>query len=214
MTSCVVDPQKQAAAIEKEKVAWVFGLTGGELSDNPWCPVLDCEDKKPFVCSYWYEGVPEYVHEDYPDWHDGSYRTIVIPGEHGFANISGPPPTLEDGDGIWEFKASFRSSGEVPCPLKDAEEPVATSYYKCRICGGVLSEHCLVDHLGRDHLDPDPHILDEEIARDHYTFDHRIEECPFCEEKLTPGEEKHTVIYLGEGGYEAIYRLKSEEKEE
>lgn len=91
-------------AKEHDQVAAVFSLGGGELEDTSWAGYAD-----------WYEGVPEYAHSDFPDWHSGSYRTVIVSGG-GF--LPNPTESLTDADGIvWTLQGSFTSSGETDCPI-------------------------------------------------------------------------------------------------
>jgi hypothetical protein len=66
------------AAIERERVEWVFGLTGGELEDVPWEPFVPAPDEWEWddafnrvptprltraTFRYWYEGAPAYAED-------------------------------------------------------------------------------------------------------------------------------------------------------
>lgn len=128
---------------EREQIEQVFELTSGDLSDEPWemksapewaqgfqpkCPacgnyLLPCTATatgihpgfEPYRCTYWYEGVPEYAEESFPELnhHDiysttHEYRTIVRDVTFG-----SPPERTIDG---WERVATFTSSGETECP--------------------------------------------------------------------------------------------------
>lgn len=89
---------------EREEIEWVFGLTGGELADEPWAGHR-----------YWYEGIPEYAHDDFPPHAEawGDYRTIVMQ-----ALYSPPPERIADpatGD-VWILDKTYSSSGEAELP--------------------------------------------------------------------------------------------------
>ena len=86
--------------IERERVACVFGLGGGELhvADDRFPDEWD----GPGGIAYWYEGVPEYASELR---HLDGPRTAIICCMLGHP----APPTG------WEQVASFTSSGEAAC---------------------------------------------------------------------------------------------------
>lgn len=91
--------------LEAERIMCVFGLGGGELSDEPWDG----------VCKYWYEGVPEYAEEfgsarygSYDTDEDGNlweYRTALLNELYGYFDT---PPG-------WERLARYNNSGERDC---------------------------------------------------------------------------------------------------
>ena len=87
-------------------------------------------------------------------------------------------------------------------------------YYKCRECGATVLEGCIVEHLREDHGNEEVTRQDEEVARDFYTFHRRETNCPLCDVEIIPGalKDPHTVIYLGDGGYEAVYQLVAKEE--
>jgi hypothetical protein len=106
--------EQKAAALERKRVQWVFGLTGGELADEPW-------QGHP----YWYEGIPDYL-ENPKDLYtsDVEYRTLVtdcygMPGiRHG-----------------WEPIKTLSNSGETECPCK-SEEDEREEDDTCELCEG------------------------------------------------------------------------------
>jgi hypothetical protein len=105
------------AEIEREQVAWVFGLTGGELEDKPltfkapdhWG---ESQDR---TWRYHYDGLPEYASSDYPDRFDNGvyYMTLV---EIGCSYGSGAPEWIDFGKERWFQVAQFANSGETECP--------------------------------------------------------------------------------------------------
>lgn len=105
--------------LEREKVACLFGLGGGELH------VADVRvpDEWDGAVAYWYSGVPEYATE-LRDLEDA--RTAIVCCLFGFPE----PPTG------WEQVAVFSSSGEAACwwcgegTGNEADRPT------CKLCGG------------------------------------------------------------------------------
>ncbi len=132
--------QEQDAAIEKERIEQVFGLTGGELETSPWkCqsrenPELSIDREWSFA--YWYEGVPEYAKRDFEDPHDGCHRTVVTECVFG-----APPAVLEDEDGRWYRVQSYSSSGETQCSWEGCED--AEENLPCKICEGEDEHGCI-----------------------------------------------------------------------
>jgi hypothetical protein len=88
---------------ERQQVEWVFGLTGGELDDEPWNGFR-----------YNFEGVPDWARPDFKDRYDREYRTVVSCFLYG-----GPPERIVDASGEWTLQATYGSSGETECPLRD-----------------------------------------------------------------------------------------------
>jgi hypothetical protein len=123
--------QAQDAAIERERIEQVFGLTGGELSDEPWSCESREEAKPDRVRTFhsWYEGVPEYAKRDFPDLHDTSYRTVI-----SCCLFGAEPEVLEDEEDRWYRVASFSSSGETTCSWEGCED--ADENLPCKICEG------------------------------------------------------------------------------
>src|SRR6266436_1042640 len=96
---------------EREQVAEVFGLTGGELEDTPW-EVTYAEqlftggaERRMFTFTYWYQGVPEY--ELACDDADHEYRTVCR--DEMFGRV---PVTVTDADGTWTVVGRYSTSGE------------------------------------------------------------------------------------------------------
>jgi hypothetical protein len=101
---------------ERQQVELVFGLTGGELEHEPWNGF-----------AYNYEGVPEWAQSDFKDRHDREYRTVVACFLYG-----GPPERIVDASGVWTLQATFLSSGETECPLRDVDEEEQEEMYAHR----------------------------------------------------------------------------------
>lgn len=88
--------------LERERIACVFGLGGGELhqADDRW------PDEWDGVIEHWYEGVPDYVSLDELSLDlDDEVRTAILDVMFGLPE---PPPG-------WRFVASYSSSGEAAC---------------------------------------------------------------------------------------------------
>lgn len=168
-------PEKDT--IERERVEWVFGLTGGELSDAPlryveirvtprnanFPPRVCCSrpdiDVRRGWAPYWYEGVPDYS-EIKEHTHNGSFLTIVNDsGSYGTAQL---PRVIYAHGRRWRRVASYASSGEHDCPE------------------------------GRD-VTVGSEMRDGEIPP---------ELCPLCEAERG---ELHGCIYLGDGWQEVVY---------
>lgn len=94
---------------DREQVEEVFGLTGGELADEPWKPTDN--DGREWTVTYWFDGPPEYAEADFADWSMTTYRTAVRDEMFGLM-----PDQLTDEEGNWTRVASFRSSGETELP--------------------------------------------------------------------------------------------------
>jgi len=131
--------QAQDAAIERERVEQVFGLTGGELEDEPWVVIETSTPSDPNNHTvsgqaqyiFWFEGIPDYLAKrDYPDFYDVSYRTIVQDCSWGL-----PPEVIEDEDGKWYRVAHFTSSGETACSWEGCED--ADEHLPCPLCEGT-----------------------------------------------------------------------------
>ena len=101
---------------EREQVSWVFGLTGGELNDEPWGGF-----------QYNHDDIPEYAGSDHPDRYDSnvSYRTVV--GNFLFGE---PPVSIADDDGTWKRRMTYLTSGETECPLR----PERVTGERCPLC--------------------------------------------------------------------------------
>ena len=163
------------ARFEREQVEWVFGLTGGELSDEP----LKFQARSAYSYGeeygewedrswhYHYDGVPEWATEDFDrdirhsagTFGNVQHFTLV---EIGCSYGSGAPQTIRFADGsIWHRVAQYAHSGETECPMGS--------------CGD-----------------------DETVGEDSTEGMHR---CPLCEEEKG---EKHGYIYVGDG-CETVY---------
>lgn len=109
---------------EREQVQEVFGLTGGELADEPWTPTSDEDAHTTY--NYWYEGTPDYAERDFDVF--SSYRTVVE--SELFGKL---PDVLTDEQGTWRRVTSFRTSGETECPGRDPEV-AAVMDLPCPLC--------------------------------------------------------------------------------
>lgn len=127
---------------EREQVAEVFGLTGGELEDTPWVTTeaLDTQHlalnvllgeppQRSFHFTYWYQGVPDYA-QDLDDWPDYEYRTVCR--DEMFGQV---PDAVTDEDGTWTRVARYPTSGETECPYQDFDgAPIPTKEHPCPLC--------------------------------------------------------------------------------
>lgn len=91
---------------DKEQIACVFGLGGGELEDSVWIP--HTPDEREFVFHFWYSDAPEYAERDFEDFE--TVRTGVRDEMFGAC-----PEILSDDSGVWTKLATFRNSGESEC---------------------------------------------------------------------------------------------------
>ena len=113
---------KPTIDLERERVACVFGLGGGELHEpHPDFPdEWDGTDR----VTYWYEGPPDYAMELRHD--DAEVRTAILDCLFGF-------PEPPEG---WKRVAAFSSSGERECwwcgdgTCNEAERDA------CKLCEG------------------------------------------------------------------------------
>lgn len=176
---------KNEEAIERQQVEEVFGLTGGELEDEPWICWTQMEsevDGEPLYGKneefhaqsfwewkerYWYEGPPEYVEREMQRQFPGTLRTLVNPG----GIITAPHRELYDGQGIWKLRETFNNSGEAECPARSYDFEARTDVEHGKI--GIV----------------------------------KGERCPLCDEQ--EGDE-HGYIYLGVCSYEAVYELEEQ----
>ncbi len=185
--------REEELAHEREQVEWIFGLTGGELSDAPWRVVYESEsdvDATTFTpegervpehelyCStwrYWCEDAPSYVTEReepelHPEW-PATCRTVVTCAIHG--GVRRVFFDAEDGK-KWELLKYFTSSGEAPCPVPE--------------------NHPSKVRRSEAKLQPPNQYRDRPKQR--------RAECVMCGERI--GEE-HGYLYLGDGWVEAVY---------
>jgi hypothetical protein len=100
------EQQVKERAVERQQVEWVFGLTGGELDDEP----LFCGGT---VYHFHYDGIPEYAGEDFPDQHDNGidYYTVVACFLHS-KGVEEDAVPYED----YKLTRWYQSSGEAECP--------------------------------------------------------------------------------------------------
>jgi hypothetical protein len=123
---------------ERDQVAEVFGLTGGELEDEPWIPtyVTDTYNEvRPVTFTYWYQGVPEYAEEDFTDWSWGGYRTVCR--DEIFGQM---PATVTDDEGTWRVVARYSSSGEIECPGRQFDNEVSPFPFPCPYCEATADD--------------------------------------------------------------------------
>lgn len=136
------------AEAEKQQVEWVFGLTGGELADEPWVTAKgeDEPDTAHPVVSfrYWYEGVPDYSKDTFDDWATEQYRTVV----KDCSCLVPLPRTLISAEGKWELKATFTSSGETECPGRQDDEGPLVKMEQCPLCDTDVGEEHGFIYLG------------------------------------------------------------------
>ncbi len=171
-------------AIERQRVEWIHGLTGGETADRPF-RMLDLGRGKRLWARYWYEGAPDWSNEHAYDsgrkgWR-GSWRTLVW--DSGSYGSHLPPQSFRDSSGRrWRKVASYRSAAECECPVPDS-------------------------HLGK--VTRREAVLLPANKWDRQYPKRRKAECPMCEERI--GSE-HSYLYLGEGWLEAVY-FSPDEKE-
>jgi len=124
--------------VERAQVEEVFGLTGGELSDEPWTHTEGDEPWAPPVkFEYWYDDVPSYAEDDHTDWSHSRYRTVVT-----CTLYSGAPLVLRDDEGTWRFVKAYTSSGETECPCRQGGDPYPDmpddGTGSCALCGVKL----------------------------------------------------------------------------
>lgn len=113
---------------ERAQVELVFGLTGGELNDDPWCPTYVTEtygETRTYVATYNYDGPPEWAEDTHDDWATVTYRTMVRD------NLIGcdAPSVVNDDNGTWQKVATYASSGETDCYCEGNDKA-------CYLCGG------------------------------------------------------------------------------
>jgi hypothetical protein len=122
-------------ASERMQIQEVFGLTGGELYDEPWTPTYITDtfgESRERTFTYWYEDPPAYAMEDFEDWSSVNYRTVCA--NEMFGQV---PATVTDEQGTWSVVARFGSSGEVECPgLVNAGELAEHIPFPCPYCEG------------------------------------------------------------------------------
>lgn len=110
------------AEIEREQVEWVFGLTGGELNDGPFIyhTMSNYSGWVEHQHLYWYDGCPDYVDRaERQEWEETDAVTLVVAGG-GY--LSPPSPWIVTDRGAWVLVATYTSSGEAECPLRDVED--------------------------------------------------------------------------------------------
>lgn len=144
---------KDRACIEQ-----VFGLTGGELADQPW--VIEREGENPWVNHFWYENVPEWAESEFPEWPIRNYRTIVRDIMFG-----APPDRLE----TWTKVATYMNSGEAECPGQHEDvnrvrlDQCDGDTDRCYYCGEKVGEEHGYIYLG-DGWAEIVYVSDEEMS--------------------------------------------------
>lgn len=131
----------EECAIEKQCVEFVFGLTGGELSDKPLEYVAPPEEPKRTASetlsfTYHFDGVPEWATTDYPDVYNNhvEYFTVVQDCLWGL-----PPETITVAGKLYTRANDYRSSGETECPCVGCdEEPYPDKV--CPLCERAVGE--------------------------------------------------------------------------
>lgn len=109
-----------ADSIDRESITVeaVFGLTGGELESEP----LQLKDR---AYRYWYEGVPDYVTSEFRN-DRRPLKTVIVCELYG--QISPPEG--------WSRVATYRSSGECPCPWCGEGTGNEEGRDDCTLCEG------------------------------------------------------------------------------
>lgn len=177
---------------ERQQVEYVFGLTGGELSNESLKFTApgrygDVRNREWF---YHYDGVPDWAEEDFKDprgyyshdFYGSDYFTLV---EFGISYESSAPEELTTLDGKLYLRVrSYSSSGETECPMgscgdnetvgEDSTEGMA----QCPLCEADAGEKHGYIYLGNSaehvyrHLDlacAGCGVLQSEIRRDEVT---------------------------------------------
>lgn len=177
--------QRTEADIERERIEWVFGLTGGELESerwDVWTPYLWTDgttDPRPEMSAsgfaYWYEGCPDYCERaERQSWEETQARTVVVSGG-GY--LSPADPWMADPSGVWVRVAVYQSSGETECPGRHEDAGPQVRPEQCGEDGRcVLCEALL-------------------LTAENYRAAQGSHE-----------DGNHGYIYVGEG-YEAVYIL-------
>jgi hypothetical protein len=175
--------EKREAALEKQRVEEVFGLTGGELSDKPWEPfALDegGEHAERQCYRYHYDGAPSYASE----FDDSVYCTVVVDCLFG-----GEPEVLYEKGYRYERVASFTSSGETECPCADMrrEGDCGDVPDPCPLCEEEASDETTHIYLGDGWCEVVYRVVRvcEECGSDFASdLPHEVshvEQCPACE---------------------------------
>jgi hypothetical protein len=113
--------------IERERIEWVYGLTGGELADTPWRGFAGDEsherDVEPVAITraYWYEGIPDYCERSERErWTYDTRAVTLITWGGGY--LPYPKKWIADESGIWVKVACYTNSGETECPGRHEDE--------------------------------------------------------------------------------------------
>jgi hypothetical protein len=110
------------AEIERTQVEQVFGLTGGELSDESWGGY-----------AWNYDSVPEWACDDFPRdvryGAGGNYRTVIVTGG-GF--LPTPKAVIEVDGQAWDLVKTYGNSGETACCFEDGSGVKVTREH-CRL---------------------------------------------------------------------------------
>lgn len=123
------------------QIAQVFGLTGGELQDEPL--IVTLSDGSPGGARFWYEGYPDYAAEDF-DGSEHDYLTVVLNRTYASA-WTDVNEMVRDGR-TWKVAKVFTSSGETECPGRNAEDKIVTADHfpddegYCALCGARMGE--------------------------------------------------------------------------
>lgn len=145
---------------DRAQVEEVFGLTGGELNDEPWI-VNDRATQTAWTFHYHYDFAPSYAERDFEQYDE--VRTVVR------CNMFGEPPAVlidqHDASRRWVKVATFTNSGETECFGANNDAPNIVTAEQTATAGS---------------------------------------ECYYCAE---PIGKPHTVVYIGDGWAEIVYRL-------
>lgn len=128
------------AGFERQQIEWVFGLTGGELADEPLH--FRDEDGTERKWAYHYDDVPEWAADDF-DTHEGrvSFCTLI---EAGVSYSSCAPEIMNFGTEVWHKVATYAASGETECPERQDQELVGEGHteglQQCPLCEADAGE--------------------------------------------------------------------------
>lgn len=203
---------------EKEKIAILFSLEGGELSDHPlryatienkeaWCIVNAEKNSGHFAkrvvisrrwARYFYDGVPEYAESDFRRM-GGSYVTLCW--DRGSYGDHTPPQSIHTGGKRYRRVKVYNSGGERECPYRTIHECMGHEDHPT-----VKEGFCTYSIVTRKEakLGPSWRSISGFTQRPGWWKGRRAE-CPLCEARIG---EAHGFVYMGEGWCEVVYRAR------
>jgi hypothetical protein len=126
--------ERTEAQIEREQIEYLFGLTGGELSDKP-IDYIDA-DGNPGTFRYSFDDVPDYAQGMDGEFQDRGDRYVEYFTAIDCLLYSPAKEEIKIGKWVYTLVQTFTSSGETECPAKNAgpDEDDPFAGVECYLC--------------------------------------------------------------------------------